>query len=194
MTIDVRAVAVFCGSRMGAKPVYQQAAQETGKELAKAGIRLVYGGGANGLMGVVAHAVIQAGGSVTGVIPEFLKTREKMNEEVSELIVTDSMHTRKQIMFSRADAFWVLPGGFGTFEELLEILTWRQLKRHDKPIVLINVDGWGDKVVAMLDEAVKQGFASVDARSLLSVVPNAAAALECSRVTEHTEALGMDVM
>lgn len=144
--------------------------------------------------GVVAHAVIQAGGSVTGVIPEFLKTREKMNEDVSELIVTDSMHTRKQIMFSRADAFWILPGGFGTFEELLEILTWRQLKRHDKPIVLINVDGWGDKVVAMLDEAVKQGFASVDARSLLSVVPNAAAALECSRVTEHTEALGMDVM
>ncbi|GBR51233.1 TIGR00730 family Rossman fold protein [Acetobacter pomorum] len=194
MTIDVRAVAVFCGSRMGVKPVYQQAAQETGKELAQAGIRLVYGGGANGLMGVVAHAVIQAGGSVTGVIPEFLKTREKMNEDVSELIVTKSMHERKQIMFARADAFWVLPGGFGTFEELLEILTWKQLKRHDKPIVLINVDGWGDKVVAMLNEAVQQGFASTEARSLLTVVPNAAAALECSRIAESAEALGVDVM
>ncbi|MDE7547990.1 TIGR00730 family Rossman fold protein [Acetobacter fabarum] len=180
MSLTVRSVAVFCGSRMGDKPVYRQTAELAGKMLAEKNIRLIYGGGANGLMGVVADAVIRSGGAVTGVIPEFLKTRERMHDQVSELIVTGSMHARKQIMFAQADAFWILPGGFGTFDETMEILTWKQLGQHKKPILLVNVDGWGDAMVGMLDTAVSQGFASAEARTLFQVVPDISAALACS--------------
>lgn len=180
MSLTAHSVAVFCGSRMGDKPVYRQVAEEVGKTLAEKKIRLIYGGGANGLMGVVADSVIKSGGAVTGVIPEFLKTRERMHDQVSELIVTDSMHVRKQIMFARADAFWILPGGFGTFDETMEILTWKQLGQHKKPILVINVDGWADAMIAMLDVAVSQGFASAEARALIRVVPDVVAALDCS--------------
>ncbi|GAA3671187.1 MULTISPECIES: LOG family protein [Acetobacter] len=194
MSLTVRSIAVFCGSRMGDNPVYRQTAELAGKTLAEKNIRLIYGGGANGLMGVVADAVIKSGGTVTGVIPEFLKTREQMHDQVSELIVTDSMHARKQIMFAQADAFWILPGGFGTFDETMEILTWKQLGQHKKPILLVNVDGWGDAMVGMLDMAVRQGFASVEARALLQVVPDISAALVCSVMAEQVHDLPMSAL
>lgn len=194
MSLTVRSVAVFCGSGMGEKPVYRQTAELTGKTLAEKNIRLIYGGGANGLMGVVADSVIKSGGAVTGVIPEFLKTRERMHEKVSQLIVTDSMHARKQIMFSEADAFWILPGGFGTFDETMEILTWKQLGQHKKPILLINVDGWADAMVAMLDAAVRQGFASAEARALLQVVPDVQSALTCSTVADQVDGLPVSAL
>lgn len=180
MPVSVKAVAVFCGSRFGNDPSYRQVAQDAGQLLAQKGIRLVYGGGSHGLMGVVADATLRAGGNVTGVIPHFLHTREKMHEGVAELIVVDSMHVRKQIMFSRADAFWILPGGFGTFDEMMEILTWKQLQRHAKPIIIVNTAGWANQVIAMLDAAEAQGFATASARGKIEIVKDVAEALEHS--------------
>lgn len=180
MPVSVKAVAVFCGSRFGNDPSYHQVAQDAGQLLAQKGIRLVYGGGSHGLMGVVADATLRAGGNVTGVIPHFLHTREKMHEGVAELIVVDSMHVRKQIMFSRADAFWILPGGFGTFDEMMEILTWKQLQRHAKPIIIVNTAGWANQVIAMLDAAEAQGFATASARGKIEIVKDVAEALEHS--------------
>jgi uncharacterized protein (TIGR00730 family) len=194
MSSIARTIAVFCGSRLGNDPIYQNVAEQAGAVLAREGIRLVYGGGANGLMGVVADSVIRAGGEVTGVIPEFLTVREKMHECVSELIVTTSMHERKQIMFARAEAFWILPGGFGTFDEMMEILTWRQLERHDKPIILVNTGNWGEAVVAMLETAVRQGFASEQARALLQVVPDVETALACSVWQERSAPVPVDTL
>lgn len=194
MSSIARTIAVFCGSRLGNDPIYQNVAEQAGAVLAREGIRLVYGGGANGLMGVVADSVIRASGEVTGVIPEFLTVREKMHECVSELIVTTSMHERKQIMFARAEAFWILPGGFGTFDEMMEILTWRQLERHDKPIILVNTANWGEAVVAMLETAVRQGFASEQARALLQVVPDVETALACSVWQERSAPVPVDTL
>jgi uncharacterized protein (TIGR00730 family) len=194
MSSIARTIAVFCGSRLGNDPIYQNVAEQAGAVLAREGIRLVYGGGANGLMGVVADSVIRAGGEVTGVIPEFLTVREKMHECVSELIVTTSMHERKQIMFARAEAFWILPGGFGTFDEMMEILTWRQLERHDKPIILVNTANWGEAVVAMLETAVRQGFASEQARALLQVVSDVETALACSVWQERSAPVPVDTL
>ncbi|AQT04936.1 TIGR00730 family Rossman fold protein [Acetobacter persici] len=192
MPSTLNAVAVFCGSRFGKNPLYKQAAQTVGQTLAQAGIRLVYGGGAHGLMGVVADATLRAGGAVTGVIPDFLESREKMHEGVAELIVTDSMHTRKQIMFSRADAFWILPGGFGTFDEMMEILTWKQLGRHSKPIILINTANWADMLLAALDAAVEQGFASAEARAMIEAVPDVETALARSLCAEQSDRVAVD--
>ncbi|AQS85673.1 MAG: TIGR00730 family Rossman fold protein [Acetobacter aceti] len=177
MSARINAAAVFCGSRFGNMSAYKETAEAVGAGLAQAGIHLVYGGGYVGLMGAVADSAIQAGGRVTGIIPEFLESREVMHRGVTELIVTDSMHTRKQKMFSLADAFLILPGGFGTFDELMEILTWKQLQLHSKPILFVNIANWAQAVLAMLDEAVSQGFASPEARALIEVVPDAAAAL-----------------
>ena len=192
MPSTLNAVAVFCGSRFGKNPLYKQAAQTVGQTLAQAGIRLVYGGGAHGLMGVVADATLRAGGAVTGVIPDLLESREKMHEGVAELIVTDSMHTRKQIMFSRADAFWILPGGFGTFDEMMEILTWKQLGRHSKPIILINTANWADMLLAALDAAVEQGFASAEARAMIEAVPDVETALARSLCAEQSDRVAVD--
>lgn len=166
------AVAVFCGSRFGHHPAYKEAAENVGATLAALDMHLVYGGGDVGLMGVVADAAIQGGGRVTGIIPQFLEAREVMHRGVTDLIVTDSMHTRKQKMFALSDAFLILPGGFGTFDELMEILTWRQLKLHDKPILILNVQNWARSLIATLDDAVTEGFASPEARRLVEVVPD----------------------
>ncbi|MCH4091523.1 TIGR00730 family Rossman fold protein [Acetobacter sp.] len=186
MSARINAAAVFCGSRFGNLPAYRDAAEAVGTGLARAGIHLVYGGGYVGLMGVVADAAIQAGGRVTGIIPEFLESREVMHHGVTELVVTDSMHTRKQKMFAIADAFLILPGGFGTFDELMEILTWRQLQLHSKPILVVNVENWAQGVLAMLDEAVSQGFASTEARALIEVVSDVEAALHRLELVTHS--------
>ena len=171
------AVAVFCGSRSGNDPAFAAAAAETGRGLAEAGFRLIYGGGNIGLMGVVADAALLAGGQVSGVIPRFLQNREIMHEGVQELTITDSMHSRKQQMFGEADAFLILPGGLGTFDEFFEILTWRQLRLHDKPILIADVHGWARSLIETLDRAILDGFADAAVRALFEHQPNAAAAL-----------------
>ena len=171
-------VAVFCGSRFGANPAYAAAARATGEGFARAGIRLIYGGGKVGLMGMLADAVLDAGGDVSGVIPHFLSTREVMHERVADLTVTDSMHSRKQSMFSQADAFLVLPGGLGTFDEAIEIITWRQLRLHDKPVLIVDIEGWAQPLLAMIESAIRDGFADASARTLFTVLPTVETALE----------------
>lgn len=155
---SIRAVCVYCGSGSGRHPAYAEAARVVGTALADAGLGLVYGGGNLGLMGTVAHAVIDRGGRVTGIIPQFLSDRERMLHEVQELIVTDNMHQRKMMMFDRADAFVALPGGIGTLEELVEMMTWYQLGQHAKPIVLANINGFWNPLLTLLDHMREETF------------------------------------
>ena len=155
---DVRSICVFCGSGKGNNPAYSAAANTLGKAMAASGVRLVYGGGSLGLMGEVARAVLKHGGKVTGIIPAFLSEKERMLRDVDELIVTKDMHERKRLMFERSDAFVALPGGIGTLEELVEQLTWSQLGRHDKPIVLANIDRFWDPLTALLDHMRADAF------------------------------------
>ena len=147
---EIRNVCVYCGSGPGTDPVYSSAAETLGRCLAEEGVGLVYGGGGVGLMGITAKAVLQHGGNVVGIIPDFLVRREMMLEDVQELIVTKDMHERKQTMFDRSDAFVALPGGIGTLEELVEMSTWRQLGRHEKPIILANIAGFWDPLLDLL--------------------------------------------
>jgi uncharacterized protein (TIGR00730 family) len=174
---EIHAVAVYCGSRTGNDPAYRAAAQALGHGLASAGMRLVYGGGRIGLMGLVADAALAAGGTVIGVIPEFLTRREVAHPAVADLIVTDSMHTRKQRMFEAADAFVSLPGGLGTLDETIEIITWRQLGLHAKPILICDVAGSAAPFIATLEAAIAAGFAAAATRNLYEVVNGVAAAL-----------------
>jgi hypothetical protein len=154
----LRSVCVYCGSGRGKSPVYAAAARTLGKALAKAGVELVYGGGSLGLMGEVATATLRHGGRVTGIIPSFLSNRERMLEDVTELVITDDMHQRKMEMFKRSDAFVALPGGIGTLEELVEQLTWSQLGRHQKPIVLANIDGFWSPFMSLLQHMNEESF------------------------------------
>ena len=147
----ITSICVYCGSGPGTNPAYVEAAMQFGRTLAENGIRLVYGGGAVGLMGAIAEAVIDNGGTVTGIIPQFLTDREHLLKEAQEIIVTRDMHERKQLMFEHADAFVAMPGGVGTLEELVEQLTWAQLGRHKKPILLANIEGFWDPLCALLD-------------------------------------------
>jgi uncharacterized protein (TIGR00730 family) len=170
-------VTVFCGSSPGSDPAYAQSARELGVGLAARGINLVFGGGSVGLMGVIAGAALGAGAHVTGIIPDFLRQREVEFAGLSELIITDSMHTRKRRLFALADAFVVMPGGLGTFDETIEILTWKQLARHDKPIILCDVLGWAQPFIAMVNETVARGFARESAKALFEVQPGVAETL-----------------
>ena len=146
----IKTVCVYCGSGPGTNPRFVEAAIALGKALAENGIRLVYGGGSIGLMGAVATSVLDHGGAVTGIIPDFLTSRENALTRVQELIVTPDMHERKRLMFERSDAFVALPGGIGTLEELVEQLTWQQLGHHAKPILLANIDGFWEPLLALL--------------------------------------------
>jgi uncharacterized protein (TIGR00730 family) len=154
----IRKICVYCGSGPGNDPAYIKAAREFGKILAKNGIGLVYGGGNVGLMGEIAHAVLAEGGTVTGIIPEFLVAREHAKGNVDHLIVTRDMHERKRKMFELADAFVALPGGVGTLEELVEQLTWAQLGRHKKPILVANIKGFWDPLCALIDHMKRIKF------------------------------------
>lgn len=154
----LQTVCVYCGSGAGENPAFAEAARSLGETLAEAGIGLVYGGGDLGLMGIVARAVLEGGGHVTGVIPGFLSAREHMLVEAQELIVVDDMHQRKHLMFERSDAFVALPGGIGTLEEFVEQLTWTQLGRHRKPIVLANIDGFWDPLLALFEKMIGETF------------------------------------
>jgi uncharacterized protein (TIGR00730 family) len=151
-------VCVFCGSGTGKNPVFAVAARTLGRQLAEAGVGLVYGGGSLGLMGEVAQSVLKHKGYVTGIIPSFLSEKERMLRDVNELIVTEDMHQRKQLMFERSDAFVALPGGIGTLEELVEQLTWAQLGRHSKPIVIANIVGYWDSLSLLLEHMRREAF------------------------------------
>jgi uncharacterized protein (TIGR00730 family) len=154
----IKSMCVYCGSGPGKNPAYLAAAQTLGADMAAAGIGLVYGGGGLGLMGETAKSVLKAGGRVTGIIPQFLSEKERMLKEAHELIITEDMHQRKRLMFDRSDAFVALPGGIGTLEELVEQLTWAQLGRHQKPIILANIDGFWQPFLALLKHMSEEAF------------------------------------
>jgi uncharacterized protein (TIGR00730 family) len=165
---------VYCGSGPGRNPAYLEAARQLGQALAEDGIGLVYGGGSLGLMGEVARATLAAGGHVTGIIPEFLVTRERMLSDVNELIVTANMHERKMTMFERSDGFVALPGGIGTLEELVEITTWAQLDRHNKPIILCNINSYWDPLVTLFNHMRDENFIRPELEFKMDVVKTAA--------------------
>jgi uncharacterized protein (TIGR00730 family) len=158
----IDSVCVYCGSGLGANPVHAEAARILGRAMADAGVRLVYGGGSVGLMGTMARAVLDAGGSVTGIIPQFLQGRERPFGDLTELVVTDDMHARKWLMFERADAFVALAGGIGTLEELVEQMTWSQLGRHQKPVLLANIAGFWDPLIRLFDAMRREKFIRSD--------------------------------
>lgn len=168
----MRSVCVFCGSLPGALPDYLQAARDLGAALAQRGTTVVYGGGHIGMMGALADSALAAGGRVVGVIPQHLMRPEVAHQGLTELQVVDSMHTRKRMMASRADAFVVLPGGYGTLEEMFEMITWRQLRLHARPVGLVNVAGFFDHLLAFLHQATQQGFIRPHHRRLLTIAPN----------------------
>ncbi len=176
--MPIGAVCVFCGSQPGARPAYLQAARELGTQLARRDCSVVYGGGHVGMMGALADGALAAGGRVIGVIPEHLMRPEVAHQGLTELLVVDSMHTRKRIMASRSDAFVVLPGGYGTFEEMFEMVTWRQLELHAKPGGLVNVEGYFDHLLAFLQHAAGQQFIRPQHRGLLTVEASVPALLE----------------
>jgi len=167
---DVNSVCVYCGSSSAVSQAYKDAAAALGAEMAAKSVELVYGGGQVGIMGIVADAVLAGGGHVTGIIPEFLHEAEVGKSDVTELIRVDSMHVRKQIMAERSDGFVVLPGGFGTLDEFFEILTWRQLKLHNKPIVIADIGGYWQPLIQAVDHIVEEGFARPANRALFEVV------------------------
>ena len=177
----MRRVCVFCGSSSGTRPEYAEAARRFGAALAEQGLGLVYGGGHVGLMGVLADAVLGAGGEVVGVIPRALVDRELAHGRLTELLVVETMHQRKALMADGSDAFAALPGGFGTADELFEILTWAQLGLHVKPVGLLNVAGFFGPLLEWVDVAVREGFLRAEHRDLLVVAEGPAALLELLR-------------
>lgn len=163
----MKSVAVFCGASMGNSDEIKAAAQQMGELIARAGLTLVYGGGRVGLMGVVADAALSQGGTVVGVIPKFMSDREIAHSGLSELIIVDTMHERKAIMADRSDAFLAMPGGYGTLDELCEILTWHQIGLHKRPIGILNTLGYFDSLLGFFDDAVKNSFIPANLRAIL---------------------------
>lgn len=174
----MRRVCVFCGAQSGAHPDYQDAARATGRELARRGIGLVYGGGAVGLMGAVASAAREAGGSVTGIIPHGLVAREAGAKDLDNLRIVGSMHERKALMAEMSDGFLVLPGGYGTLEEAVETLTWLQLGIHRKGIVFVDVRGYWTRQRAVFDHMAEEGFLRDQVHGLAQFAPDPASALD----------------
>ena len=160
----IHSLAVYCGSSPGNDPRFIQAAIQTGQALAHRQIRLIYGGGGVGMMGAVADATLAAGGHVTGIIPTFLDTRELKHPHLTDLHVTTTMHERKLLMVEKSQAFIALPGGYGTLDELFEVLTWAQLRIHQHPVGLLNVDGFFDPLLAFLDHLVSTDFLTAQDR------------------------------
>lgn len=166
---DLRSIAVFCGSSAGNEPVYREAAQDLAFRMVKKDIRLIYGGGNIGLMGTMADTVLATGGEAYGVIPAFLKEKEVAHSGLSQLYVVDTMHTRKYKIFDLCDAIIALPGGFGTLDELFEMITWAQLGLHQFPIGILNTRGYYDHLILQIDHMVKEGFLKPVFRSMLII-------------------------
>lgn len=167
MLAEMLRVCVYCGSSLGARPVYAQAATALADALVDEDLELVYGGASKGIMGVIADRVLERGGKVHGVIPKMLQDKEIAHEGLTELHVVPTMHKRKTVMAALSDAFIAMPGGFGTLEEIIEIVTWGQLKIHEKPCALFNVDGYFDPLLRYLDHAVDEGFLREENRQML---------------------------
>lgn len=167
---EIKSLCVFCGSRTGTDPRYREAAEDLGRRMAADGIHLVYGAGGIGIMGAVASACLDAGGTVTGIIPEHLMQAEVALPDLTDLIVVPDMHTRKRTMFERSDGFVVLPGGFGTMDETFEILTWKQLHLHDKPVIVADVAGYWAPFLRFAESMLEQGFIGPANMDLFSVV------------------------
>jgi len=168
----LRSVCVFCGSRPGARPAYAAAAREFGQAIAAEGWRLVYGAGDVGLMGEVARAAQSAGARTMGVIPTHLMTREQGKRDLSQLVITEDMHERKKVMFMNSDAIVVLPGGAGSLDEFFEVLTWRQIGLHRKPIFLLDTDGYWQPLTALARHVIAEGFAEAPMLDYYSTVPD----------------------
>jgi len=186
---EIRSICVYCGSSPGRDPLYVEAARVLGKAMAEAGLRLVYGGGGKGIMGAVAESVSAAGGTVVGIIPRFLITKEATEAALArldELVVTEDMHTRKHRMFEESDAFVALPGGIGTLEEIVEMMTWAQLGRHDKPIVLANISGFWSPLTGLLDHMKGEGFLHT-AHKIAPLVVDDAADIVPAILRAHSE-------
>ncbi len=171
----LRSVCVFCGSRSGVDPAYAAEARALGSSIAANGWRLVYGAGDVGLMGEVARSAMASGAATLGVIPTHLLGREKGKRDLSQLVITEDMHERKKVMFMNSDAIVVLPGGAGSLDEFFEVLTWRQIGLHQKPIFLLNTKGYWNPLLALADHVIAQGFAEDTMRGYYSAVPDAAA-------------------
>jgi uncharacterized protein (TIGR00730 family) len=168
--VTLSSVCVYCGSANAVAQKFKDSAQAVGSELARRGSRVVYGGGHVGLMGIVADSALKAGGTVIGIIPEHIRSQEIQHTGVTELHVVPDMHTRKRMMVERADAFVILPGGLGTLDEAFEILTWKKLKLHSKPIIIFNQDGYWDAMLSLIDQTISEGFSQPADRVLFTVV------------------------
>ena len=189
MALPAHRLCVYCGSGPGRHPAYMQAASDLGQLMAKAGIGLVYGGGGMGLMGQVARGVLSAGGHVTGIIPEFLVSKERMLEGVSELIVTRTMHERKTLMFEKSTGFVALPGGIGTLEELAEITTWAQLGQHAKPLIVCNIENYWDPLLILFDHMRGENFIRAGMEVLVEV---AQTAIDVVPIYQHRRSITAD--
>jgi uncharacterized protein (TIGR00730 family) len=181
--MSLKTVCVFCGSQAGRQPAYEQAARELARVLLLHDVGLVYGGGHVGLMGALADAMLAGGGRVAGIIPQHLMRPEVAHQDLTELVVVDSMHARKRLMADRSDAFIVLPGGYGTLEEMFEMVTWLQLRLHAKPVGLVNVDGYFDHLLRFVEHSAREGFIRRADWDLL-IVEDAPAAL-FERLQQH---------
>ncbi|BCW89780.1 Putative cytokinin riboside 5'-monophosphate phosphoribohydrolase [Alphaproteobacteria bacterium SO-S41] len=173
----MRSICIFCAASDGADPAYAEAAADMGRRIGEAGLRLIYGGGSVGLMGIVARAAKAAGGEVIGVIPTFLRYVEAPECDVTEMHVVETMHARKQMMFDFSDAFISLPGGIGTMDETIEMMTWSQLERHTKPILLVDTRGYWSAFDALMQKIVGEGFARPNLMGLYKIVPDPESAL-----------------
>jgi uncharacterized protein (TIGR00730 family) len=171
-------VTVFCGARLGSDRRFVQATQALGEGLAEAGIRIAYGGGSVGLMGTLADAALAGGGTVVGIVPEFMVQSERLHPRITQVEITDSLHSRKRRMFEIADAFVSMPGGLGTLDETVEVITWRQLGLHDKPIILCNIIGSAEPVLAAIEASVSRGFAPPEVRAIYEVLDGVPAVLQ----------------
>ncbi|WP_201617606.1 TIGR00730 family Rossman fold protein [Psychrobacter urativorans] len=181
-TLAMPLVAVYCGSRLGNSDIYEQAARDLGQALAKNGLGLVYGGASIGLMGAVADKVIKGGAQAVGVIPTFMLKHEIAHQQLTRLHLTDTMHTRKTVMAEYADAFITLPGGLGTLEEIMEIATWRQLYQHEKPMIILNINGFYDRLIDHLKYTADQGFMKQEDLERLVVCNTIAEAIDLLHV------------
>jgi uncharacterized protein (TIGR00730 family) len=171
----IRSVCVYCGSSPGREDIYRKAGHLLGRSIARSGLRLIYGGGTKGIMGAVAEGALKAGGKVSGIIPRFLINKEATEtalDRLDELVITENMHERKHIMFEKSDAFVALPGGIGTVEEIVEIMTWAQLGHHRKPIVFGNVNGFWNPMLALMEHMAAEGFIHTAQRVKPLVVDN----------------------
>ncbi|MDQ2093313.1 TIGR00730 family Rossman fold protein [Rhodalgimonas zhirmunskyi] len=178
---EIHSICVYCGSRPGARPGYEAAATALGQSIAEAGWRLVYGAGDVGLMGSVARAAQAADGETFGVIPTHLMDMEVGKRDLTRFVVTENMHERKKVMYMNSDAIVVLPGGAGSLDEFFEVLTWAQLGLHSKPILLLNTEGYWDKLTQLIDHVIDEGFAAPSLRDLITVVDTPEAAIKTLR-------------